>query len=254
MGIFTKPISGAAELVALTGQGMLQSVGYNTLPMPMNLFLTDNKTLLPLVEKIIEDQLPQLLSQHLVLYSCKATFIRKNDLKNAMIILLSNAFVILDLDVDSVYDIIRLEKIAPVGTDASNDADHSNLFSFKLKEEVKRKPKNPENSENMNEYKVSSRTRQYVLDTSGYQSGNLMFDYRPDNYDSDSSNSGSRKKSVIPTSNVTEDVTEIQSGSKNCLSFFINDEFSGKYLCSYVMLLKQDLNSKDQAFPMFDLQ
>lgn len=33
LGVVTKPISGAAELLALTGQGVLQSVGYNTLPM-----------------------------------------------------------------------------------------------------------------------------------------------------------------------------------------------------------------------------
>lgn len=33
IGVVTKPISGAAELVALAGQGVLQSVGYNTLPM-----------------------------------------------------------------------------------------------------------------------------------------------------------------------------------------------------------------------------
>lgn len=32
LGVVTKPISGAAELLALTGQGVLQSVGYNTLP------------------------------------------------------------------------------------------------------------------------------------------------------------------------------------------------------------------------------
>lgn len=32
IGIVTKPISGAAELLALTGQGVLQSVGFNTMP------------------------------------------------------------------------------------------------------------------------------------------------------------------------------------------------------------------------------
>lgn len=33
LGVVTKPLSGAAELLALTGQGVLHSVGYNTLPM-----------------------------------------------------------------------------------------------------------------------------------------------------------------------------------------------------------------------------
>lgn len=32
VGVVTKPISGAAELLALTGQGVLHSVGFNTMP------------------------------------------------------------------------------------------------------------------------------------------------------------------------------------------------------------------------------
>lgn len=32
LGVFTKPISGAAEFLALTGQGVLHTVGFNTLP------------------------------------------------------------------------------------------------------------------------------------------------------------------------------------------------------------------------------
>ncbi|EZA51369.1 Vacuolar protein sorting-associated protein 13B [Ooceraea biroi] len=34
VGVVTKPLSGAAELVALTGQGLLQGAGWNPLPMP----------------------------------------------------------------------------------------------------------------------------------------------------------------------------------------------------------------------------
>jgi len=33
VGVVTKPLSGAAELVALTGQGLLQGAGWNPLPM-----------------------------------------------------------------------------------------------------------------------------------------------------------------------------------------------------------------------------
>lgn len=36
LGVVTKPISGAAELLALTGQGVLQTVGFNTMPSPRN--------------------------------------------------------------------------------------------------------------------------------------------------------------------------------------------------------------------------
>lgn len=34
IGVVAKPISGAAEFLALTGQGVLQTVGFNALPMP----------------------------------------------------------------------------------------------------------------------------------------------------------------------------------------------------------------------------
>lgn len=32
VGVVTKPLSGAAELVARTGQGLLQGAGWNSLP------------------------------------------------------------------------------------------------------------------------------------------------------------------------------------------------------------------------------
>lgn len=38
VGVVTKPLSGAAELVALTGQGLLQGTGWNSLPAVRNIF------------------------------------------------------------------------------------------------------------------------------------------------------------------------------------------------------------------------
>ena len=32
VGVFTKPLSGAADLVAMTGQGLLQGAGWSNLP------------------------------------------------------------------------------------------------------------------------------------------------------------------------------------------------------------------------------
>lgn len=40
VGVVTKPLSGAAELVALTGQGLLQGAGWNSLP-SVNYFTKD---------------------------------------------------------------------------------------------------------------------------------------------------------------------------------------------------------------------
>lgn len=39
VGVVTKPLSGAAELLALTGQGLLQGAGWNSLPSVNNLSL-----------------------------------------------------------------------------------------------------------------------------------------------------------------------------------------------------------------------
>lgn len=43
VGVVTKPLSGAAELVALTGQGLLQGAGWNSLPSVNNFteFISD---------------------------------------------------------------------------------------------------------------------------------------------------------------------------------------------------------------------
>ena len=144
VGVFAKPISGAAEFLSLTGQGMLQSVGYNTLPLPMsarNISKT-HKQLEPTPDKIISKQLPQLFDSNLILFSCRATYVRKNDLKNSFIILLSTVLVIVDLDCDTVMEVIGLEKVS-ISKLSLESAD--NLFLFKIKnEDVDASPKEQE--------------------------------------------------------------------------------------------------------------
>lgn len=44
LGVVTKPISGAAEFLALTGQGVLHTVGFNTLPSPRHFKSISNLT------------------------------------------------------------------------------------------------------------------------------------------------------------------------------------------------------------------
>lgn len=116
--------------MALTGTGMLQSVGYNTLPIQVkNLHVNDLTE--PNAEKIVSKQLSQLSSTNSLLFSCRATFLRKNDMKHALIILLTKVMVIVDLESDSVIDIIMLEKLH-----SSKGVNADNLFVFKILNEV----------------------------------------------------------------------------------------------------------------------
>lgn len=130
VGVFAKPISGAAEFVALTGSGMLQSVGYNLLPLPISHSI-ENLLMQPTANKIISKQLPQYASSNLTLFTCRGTFSRKNDIKNSFVVLLSSVMVIADLERDMVMDVIPLERIQPVSKAGSAD----NLFVFKIKDD-----------------------------------------------------------------------------------------------------------------------
>lgn len=92
----------------------------------------DQKSLTtPNAEKIISRQLAQLSATNSLLFTCRATFQRRNDLKNALVILLTRVMVIVDLETDSVIDIFMLEKLK--ATSSKGNAD--NLFVFKIKNE-----------------------------------------------------------------------------------------------------------------------
>lgn len=134
VGVFTKPISGAAEFLALTGQGVLQSVGYNVLPHPIlkSQFL-DTKSTHPVAEKIVYQQLPQFIHSNMILFSCRATFIKKHDLKKCLLILLTNYLVVVDLDLDQVNEVISLEKVFP---SAKENEDDENVMVLKIKESL----------------------------------------------------------------------------------------------------------------------
>lgn len=109
---------------------MLQSVGYNILPIQVKNHHINDLTE-PNAEKIVSKQLSQLSTTNSLLFSCRATFLRKNDMKHALIILLTKVLVIVDLESDAVIDIIMLEKLQ---SSKGNAAD--NLFVFKILSET----------------------------------------------------------------------------------------------------------------------
>lgn len=87
----------------------------------------------PNAEKIISRQLSQLsVTNNSLLFTCRATFLRRNDMKNALVILLTRVMVIVDLESDSVIDIFMLEKLQSTSSKGTAD----NLFVFKIKNEA----------------------------------------------------------------------------------------------------------------------
>jgi vacuolar protein sorting-associated protein 13B len=128
VGVLTKPISGAAEFVALTDQGVFQSVGYNILPHPVTKserFSTKSS------HPIVFQQLPQFIHSNMILFSCLSTYLKKNERKNCLLILLTNFLIVADLDLDQICEVILLEKILAIVKDAEDD---DNLVVLKVKE------------------------------------------------------------------------------------------------------------------------
>lgn len=77
IGVVAKPISGAAELLALTGQGVLQTVGFNAMPMPRETKRFDEQSPASTITKITWDFIAQQ-SYDNVLAVAPATYICKN--------------------------------------------------------------------------------------------------------------------------------------------------------------------------------
>ncbi|CRL05825.1 CLUMA_CG018852, isoform A [Clunio marinus] len=228
VGVFAKPISGAAEFVALTGSGMLQSVGYNLLPLPISHHI-ENRLMHPTADKIISKQLSQHASTSLVLFTCHGSFSRKNDIKNSFIVLMSNMMVVADLDRDTVMDVIPLERIQPVTRSSNVD----NLFVFKIKDDDESSPTN-----NEQKYSVSKRTVQYIQQLSG---SHITIAER--------SSEENSEEETRPDSDDVESLSAIGIDKK--ISFYM-DEVTGKYLSSYVNLMKSQIQSRNNLFPLFE--
>lgn len=114
VGLVSKPISGAAELVALTGSGVLQSVGYNSLPLPLSVQFKQKKLMIPSASKILADQILRSDPVNSFLFSCVGEFRRESRVETSFIVLTSTALVVVDLKEDSVKEIIPLEKISSI--------------------------------------------------------------------------------------------------------------------------------------------
>uniref|UniRef100_A0A182SST9 Uncharacterized protein n=1 Tax=Anopheles maculatus TaxID=74869 RepID=A0A182SST9_9DIPT len=154
VGAFAKPISGAAELVALTGQGMLQSVGYNTLPTPKLHSRQSLQRLEPIPHKALWE--PQAVGEGSLLFSVQATLATHGEYRLVLVAIYSKAFVLYD-----VHECQLLEVLDPktVFFDTDEEADATRLV-------IRVRPKlPPPPCSDYDQYPISSRTYDFVRDS-----------------------------------------------------------------------------------------
>ena len=110
MGAFTKPISGAAELVALTGQGMLVSVGFNALPQQRQPSACYNMAINPSGYRVWK-LLPNILSSDQVLFYHAITIIADGQMRLGYAFLTSAVFAIVETEMDKLDLVLPIEKV-----------------------------------------------------------------------------------------------------------------------------------------------
>ncbi|XP_017781523.1 PREDICTED: vacuolar protein sorting-associated protein 13B [Nicrophorus vespilloides] len=112
VGVFTKPLSGAAELIALTGQGLLQGAGWNKMPEPrmnpvLNHVYSSPNSLLKYKYKFLSDG-------H-ILFVTEATAITNISQYDAVaLILTTESLVIIDVDEDMTQRVLSLSELSGV--------------------------------------------------------------------------------------------------------------------------------------------
>lgn len=101
VGALTKPISGAAEMLALTGQGVLHTVGFNAMPQQVEPSVTRNLALHSSSNRIW-NYLPDELSKDQVLFFCEITLLVGSQLRPALLFLTSSILAIMQSDSEDI--------------------------------------------------------------------------------------------------------------------------------------------------------
>lgn len=109
VGAVTKPISGAAELLALTGQGVLQSVGFNTMPIPRPIhhaYRVRPMSSTKIIWKISADQL------RFVTIAAASLSLDSDNMRNVSVALTSKFIIVISMETNSVIEMFPLNEIA----------------------------------------------------------------------------------------------------------------------------------------------
>ncbi|XP_046806664.1 vacuolar protein sorting-associated protein 13B [Lucilia cuprina] len=110
VGAFTKPISGAAELLALAGQGMLQTVGFNAMPKQRCPSTCRNLATEPSGYRIWK-LLPVELSSDQILFYHEITLSVEDQLKRGYVFLTSAVFAITEAEWDKLQFAFPVDKV-----------------------------------------------------------------------------------------------------------------------------------------------
>lgn len=231
VGIFTKPLSGAADLVALTGQGLLQirrdnnhdkipidilgllqGAGWNTLPQPrinpmsIHMYSSQNTVLKYIWKYGLTNMLPEII------YATEATCISNGQYESVALILMLDNLVIANLDEDMPQKTLKLSELR-----CSDVTIDPTLITLKLKiVQVEEKDRTEiDDDDVVIEMDPASRARvvDYVKSTTGL----LHFPEHLENCD---------------------DITNLFDNTEECLSFYVNP-INRNYFISLLEICKQ---------------
>ncbi|XP_030371450.1 vacuolar protein sorting-associated protein 13B isoform X2 [Scaptodrosophila lebanonensis] len=127
VGALTKPISGAAEMLALTGQGVLHTVGFNTMPQQVEPSVTRNVAL-HRGSYCIWRFLPEELSRDQILFFYEITLLVHDQLRPALLFLTSSVLAIMEAGNDDLTFVSPVSKV-----EVAADRDDPTKFFLNLK-------------------------------------------------------------------------------------------------------------------------
>ncbi|KAK4875062.1 hypothetical protein RN001_011484 [Aquatica leii] len=228
MGIIAKPLSGAADLVALTGQGLLQGAGWCLSPAARNQSVMYNiysnpNSLAKYTWKFLES-----ISQKKLLFVTDATWITGDRQYEAVTLILTTThLVIINSEKDECHRIVTLTELLPV----DNITDPT-LLNLRLMPSI---PSSKPKDECLVEMDPACRARvaDYVRNTVGV----LHF---PDDTSPDASEMG---VSPCPSPTSIVDATKKES----LLSFYVNPQ-NRNYFLTILTLAKHQL--QNYSFPI----
>ncbi|KAJ6640172.1 Vacuolar protein sorting-associated protein 13B [Pseudolycoriella hygida] len=139
VGAVTKPISGAAELVALTGQGMLHTVGFNQMPVARAVDEQKLDVDEPSPEKIFTKLLPRLINTDQVLFLSFAALETVYGLKSIYVALTTSLVVLISLQKDEVIEVISIDRAYPLIDESDRTLVNLNVTSENVDESTELK-------------------------------------------------------------------------------------------------------------------
>lgn len=110
VGAVTKPLSGAAELLALTGQGVLHTVGFNTMPELRVPSICVNIRTEPSAYRIWK-LLPGTLRSDQILFNHEVTLVVHEQLRQGYALLTSSVFALMEVQSYSLICVVPIDKV-----------------------------------------------------------------------------------------------------------------------------------------------